>query len=134
MLFGASPPSLTALDMLIWASSTSTNEPEPSRMNSLPLEIQDRILHYAATSSVSAGKLDCILGLGSPFIWTEGGWKIIIQKRKRNRTAKSPVESQIVLDGVMSGLSYRQEPEPVTRHTRHTDLPKSVQAGLHAYH
>jgi hypothetical protein len=129
MLFGESP-SDTAIDMMIWASGTSTTEPVPSRIHSLPTEIQDNILYYAATSSVSAGRLGCILGLGSPFPWTESGLKINIQERKRNRTEESPVESYIMFNGMMSGLSYRREPMPSTIRYWFHDLPK-FQSGPH---
>ncbi|SPJ74108.1 uncharacterized protein FTOL_03838 [Fusarium torulosum] len=131
MLFGESP-SDTAIDMMIWASDTSTTESGPSRIHSLPAEIQDNILYYTATSSVSAGKLGCILGLGSPFSWTESGLKIMIQERKRNRTEESPVESYITFNGMMSGLSYRREPMPSTIRSWFDDLPK-LQSGPHAY-
>jgi hypothetical protein len=111
MLFGDSP-SDTAIDMMIWATDTSITEPGPSRIHSLPVEIQDNILFHAATSTVSAGRLGCILGLGSPFPWTESGLKIMIQERKGNRTEESPIESQIIFNGMVSGLSYRREPMP----------------------
>ncbi|KAM0238414.1 hypothetical protein ACHAP5_008604 [Fusarium lateritium] len=130
ILFGESP-SDTAIDMLVWASDTLTTEPVPSRIHSLPLEIQDNILYCAATSSVSAGRLGCILGLGSPFTWTESGLKIKIQERRRNRVEESPLESQIMIHGVMSGLSYKREPMPSTIRFWVDDLPR-LQSGLHA--
>ncbi|KAM0187517.1 hypothetical protein ACHAPA_010548 [Fusarium lateritium] len=126
-LFGDSP-SDTAIDMIIWACDTSATEPDPSQIHSLPLEIQDNILYYAATSSVSAGRLGCILGLGSPFPWTESGLKIVIRERRRNRTEESPTESQIIFDGMMSGLSYAREPDPSTIRPWYDRLPK-LQSG-----
>jgi hypothetical protein len=131
MLFGESP-SDTAIDMMIWASDSSTTEFGPSQIHSLPAEIQDNILYYAAASSVLAGRLGCILGLGSPFPWTESGLKIMIQERKRNQTEESPVESYIMFNGMMSGLSYRREPMPSTIRYWFDDLPK-FQSGHHAY-
>lgn len=131
ILFGENP-SDTAVDMMIWASNTSTAESGPSRIHSLPAEIQDNILYYAATSPVSAGRLGCTLGLGSPFPWNESGLKIEIQERKRNRTENSPVESYIMFNGIMSGLSYKREYGPSTIHRCFSDLPK-LKSGPPAY-
>ncbi|WZH47252.1 uncharacterized protein QYS62_008396 [Fusarium acuminatum] len=130
-LFGENP-SVTAIDMMIWASDTSAAESGPSRIHSLPVEIQDNILYYAATSPVSSGRLGCTLGLGSPFTWTESGLKIEIQERKRHRGETSPVESYIMFNGIMSGLSYKREYEPPIMYHWFGDLPK-LQPGPHAY-
>lgn len=131
ILFDKSP-SNTAIDMMIWASDTSTAESRPSRIHSLPAEIQDKILYYTATSPVSVGRLGCTLGLGSPFLWNENGLKIEIQERKRNRTEESPVESYVMFSGIMSGLSYKREYGPQTIHHWFGDLPK-LQSGPPAY-
>jgi len=120
-------PAPGAIDMLIWAT-TPTYKPELSRLDLLPLEIQDKVLHYATHSSVSAGRLGCILSLGSAFPWTIDGKEVRLQERKRNRAAESPVESQIHFNGLMSGLSYRSESLPVR--TRIINLPKSVQVQM----
>ena len=113
MLFGDRPPSSAAIDMLIWASNPHPQKQEGNRLHLLPLEIQNNILHYATPSLVSSARLGCILSVGSPFPWTEGGQNIQLQDRKRNRAAESPVESQIVFYDAMSGLSYRLEALPV---------------------
>ncbi|KAH7174957.1 uncharacterized protein B0J16DRAFT_418354 [Fusarium flagelliforme] len=126
-LFIEGLPAPGAIDMLIWAT-TPTYKPEISRLHLLPLEIQDKILHYATSSSVSAGRLGCILSLGSTFPWTVDGKEVRLQERKRNRAAESPVESQIHFNGLMSGLSYRSESLPVRIRT--INLPKSVQVEM----
>lgn len=102
----AIPTSTAAIEMIIWATST---EPPETTLNFLPVEIQDRILHYAAGSSVASAKLGCELGLGSPFSWTDGGVSIRVEVTKTHRFESSPVESQIFLNGIMSGLSYKRE-------------------------
>ncbi|KAM0345803.1 hypothetical protein ACHAPU_006156 [Fusarium lateritium] len=106
----------TAMDMLIWASNPSEMKPYSSLIHSLPVEIQDTILYYATTSSVSGARLGCTLGLGSPITWIEkGGQKIKTQKKYRKRKESTPVESQIVFYGVMSGLSYTRETLPMKK-------------------
>ncbi|CAJ0551382.1 Ff.00g113120.m01.CDS01 [Fusarium sp. VM40] len=130
ILFGDSP-SDTAIDMMIWASDSSTTEPGPSRIHSLPVEIQDIILYYAASSSVSAGMLGCILDVGSPFPWNESGLKIEIQKRKRKWTENSPVEWYIMFHGIMSGISYKREQGSSTKRSRFGGFSK-LQPGPHA--
>ncbi|KAK2608996.1 hypothetical protein QQS21_002476 [Conoideocrella luteorostrata] len=108
-LFGDNYISNTAIDMILWATNTTNTEPQPSAINSLPIEIQNRILYYATTSFVASAKLGCKLGVGSPFCWVNNGLQIKLQEVKRHRTESSPVESQIYFAGVMSGLSYKQE-------------------------
>jgi hypothetical protein len=108
-LFGDSPASDTAINMLLWAIHTSNTEKEPSLISRLPLEIQDRILHYARPSFVASAKLGCELGLGSPFFWDENGARIMVEHFKRHRFESSPVESHIAFNGLMSGLSYKRE-------------------------
>ncbi|KAI8723148.1 hypothetical protein NCS52_00170000 [Fusarium sp. LHS14.1] len=123
-LFGESPASDDAIDMLLWATNTARHAKlEPSRLNLLPTEIQDRILYQATTSLVASGKLGCELGLGSPFSWVDRGAKIRVEERKRHRFESSPVESQIFFDGVMSGLSYKQEPRYQTTCPGRPPLP-----------
>lgn len=108
-LFGDISPSDTAIDMILWATNTTHNEPQPSTINLLPAEIQDRILYYATTSLVASAKLGCELGIGPPFSWVDRGVKICVQESKRHRFESSPVESQVAFNGVMSGLSYKRE-------------------------
>ncbi|KAF4336746.1 hypothetical protein FBEOM_9377 [Fusarium beomiforme] len=108
-LFGDSPPTDSAIDLLLWASD---KPPKPSRLNRLPVEIQDRILLEAATSPVAAGKLGIELGLGSPFTWLDGRLKINLEEIRRHRTQSSPIESQIFVNGRMSGLSYKGDRPP----------------------
>ncbi|KAG8410658.1 hypothetical protein J3459_017003 [Metarhizium acridum] len=114
-LFGDGCTSDTAIDMILWAINTSSAEPQPSAIKSLPVEIQDRILSYATASFIASAKLGCKLGAGSPFHWVDGGFRITLQETKRHRTESSPVESQIYFGGVMSGLSYKREPRDQVR-------------------
>lgn len=120
-LFGDAPSSDDAIDMLLWATKTTRNtEPQPHRLHLLPIEIQDRILDQATTSPVASAKLGCEFGLGSPFSWIDGGAKIGLEEAKRHRFESSPVESQILFSGVMSGLSYKRELKyQTTRPGRH---------------
>ncbi|KAF5548823.1 hypothetical protein FMEXI_4493, partial [Fusarium mexicanum] len=108
-LFSGTPPSEAAISLIIWASDLHPAEPKACRLNYLPIEIQYRILRQATTSSVAAAKLGIELASGPPFSWTEGSRKIRLQEVLRHRTEASPIESQIFLNGVMSGLSYKCE-------------------------
>lgn len=108
-LFGDGYISDAAIDMILWATNTTGTEPEPSAINSLPIEIQDRVLYYATTSFVASAKLGCKLGVGSSFPWVNSGLQIRLQEIKRHRGENSPVESQIHFAGVISGLSYKQD-------------------------
>ncbi|KID98571.1 hypothetical protein MAJ_05499, partial [Metarhizium majus ARSEF 297] len=122
-LFGDIPASDTAIDMVLWAANTTSTEPQPSSINGLPIEIQDRILYYATASSVASAKLGCELGLGSAFSWDDRGEKIGIEETKRHRSESSPVESQIAFNGVMSGLSYKRKRGYQAIRHRRTRIP-----------
>ncbi|KZZ95243.1 hypothetical protein AAL_04474 [Moelleriella libera RCEF 2490] len=118
-LFRDGYASNTAIDMILWAINTTSTGPQPSALNSLPIEVQDRILDHATTSFVASAKLGCELGAGSSSSWVDNGLKITLQEVKRHRMESSPIESQVYFGGVMSGLSYKQEPRdqvpPVSR-------------------
>jgi hypothetical protein len=123
LFFGDNLASDTAINMILWATNTASTEPQPTTINFLPVEIQDRILYYAATSFVASAKLGCELGLGSPFTWMDRGEKIEIRNHKRHRGETSPVESQIAFNGVMSGLSYRRDLPYQAIHLRRGPYP-----------
>ncbi|KAF5674118.1 hypothetical protein FCIRC_7887 [Fusarium circinatum] len=108
-LFSGTPPSEAAINLILWASDLHQAEPKACRLNYLPVEIQGRILRQATGSSVAAAKLSIELASGPPFSWAEGRRKIRLDEVLRHRTEASPVESQIFLNGVMSGLSYKCE-------------------------
>ena len=109
-LFDGTPASDTAIDMILWAASTSTTEPQRTMIHHLPIEIQDSILYHHSTASlVASAKLGCELGLGSTFSWLGRGAKIEIVEFKRHRSENSPVESQVIFNGSRSGLSYKRE-------------------------
>ncbi|TWU76985.1 hypothetical protein ED733_007413 [Metarhizium rileyi] len=108
-LFNDDSTSDTAIDMIIWATNTTSAEQQPNAISSLPVEIQDKVLYCATTSFIASAKLGCELGLGSPLSWVDGGLQIMLQGVKRHRTESSPVESQIHFGRIMSGLSYKPE-------------------------
>lgn len=114
------PASDAAIDMIIWATAAG---PQQTTLSFLPAEIQDRILQYATVSSVASAKLGCELGLGSPFSWVDGGVQISVEVATRHRFENSPVESQIVFNGVMSGLSYKRERGYQTMHVGRSLAP-----------
>lgn len=122
-LFGEIPLSGSAIDLLLWASDLHHAEPEPCRLNFLPIEIQDRILRHATTSTVAAAKRGIELALGSPCSWTERRRKIKLEEVLRHRTEASPVESQIFFNGVISGLSYKCEAAPMGFKVDMSSLP-----------
>lgn len=123
-LFGDAPASDDAIDVILWATNTARDaELETNRLYLLPIEIQDRILDHATTSPVASAKLGCELGLGSPFSWVDRGAKIRLEEAKRHRFESSPVESQILFDRVMCGLSYKQEPRSQTTRPERPPLP-----------
>lgn len=105
-LFNDKSTSDTAIRLIL---STSRVEHQPITIHFLPVEIQDRILRHATASLVAAAKLGCELGLGSPFSWVDRSVAISISEAKRHRVESSPVESQPVLNGENSGLSYKRE-------------------------
>ncbi|KAF4502557.1 hypothetical protein FAGAP_1198 [Fusarium agapanthi] len=121
-LFIDALPSDSAIDLLLWTSNLRAT-PEPSRLTYLPIEIQDRILRHATKSSVAAAKFGIELSLGSPFSWTERCRRIKLEEVLRHRTEASPVESQIFLKGVMSGLSYKLEAAPLGFKVDMSSLP-----------
>lgn len=122
-LFDDTPASDNAIDMILWATNTTSTEPQQSTINLLPIEIQDRILYHAATSFVASAKLGCELGLGSPFSWADRGVKITVEEVKRHRFESSPVESRVAFNGVMSGLSYKRERGYQAMHASRTPVP-----------
>lgn len=94
-----------AIDMILWAVAA---KPQETPLKYLPVEIQDRIVGDAAVSPIASAKLGCELGVGSPFLWLHRGRKIGIETHLRHRTEYSPVESYVLLNGVMSGLAYKR--------------------------
>ncbi|KAF5591611.1 uncharacterized protein FSUBG_10424 [Fusarium subglutinans] len=122
-LFSDFAPSDSAINLILWASDLHQAEPKACRLNYLPVEIQYRILRQATASSVIAAKWGIELALGPPFSWTEGSRKIRLEEVLRHRTKASPVESQIFLNGVMSGLSYKCEASRVGFKVDMSSLP-----------
>ncbi|KAF5528900.1 hypothetical protein FNAPI_14058 [Fusarium napiforme] len=132
-LFSDTPLSDSAINLILWASDLHQAEPKTCQLNHLPVEIQDRVLRQATASSVSAAKLGVELALGPPFSWTEQGRKIKLEEVRRHRTEISPVESQIFLDGVMSGLSYKCETAPSRLKVDMSSLPAPPRSTVAAF-
>ncbi|KAM0080068.1 hypothetical protein ACKRZS_007788 [Fusarium odoratissimum] len=122
-LFSDTPSSDSAIDLILFASDIRQVEPKPCRLNCLPVEIQDRILLGAATRSFAAAKLGVEFSLGPPLSWAYQRRKIKLEEVLRHRTEASPVESQIVLNGVMSSLSYKCEAVPIGFKVDRSSLP-----------
>lgn len=104
---GTSPASDAAIDLLLGVAWMG-HQRRPTSLINLPVEIQDRILYFAAGSLVASAKLRCQLDLGSPFSWMDEGVEIKIETVHRHRVEFSPVESQVALNGSKSGLSYKR--------------------------
>ena len=104
--YGIGPPSDLALDYLIWAAAAAKVS-ILTPFQSLPLEVQDIILHYVSAGTVAAAKVGCLLGLGSPFLWRDGPLHIKLEETYTQRTPWSPVESQVWFDGHKSGIVYK---------------------------
>ncbi|KAJ9420128.1 hypothetical protein QL093DRAFT_2590155 [Fusarium oxysporum] len=111
-LFSDTPSSDSAIDLILFVSDIHQVEPKPCRLNCLPVEIQDRILLDAATRSFAAAKL----AAGQRR-------KIKLEVVLRHQTEASPVESQIVLNGVMSSLPYKCEAVPIGFKVDRSSLP-----------
>ncbi|KAH7171266.1 hypothetical protein EDB81DRAFT_638173 [Dactylonectria macrodidyma] len=124
-LFDGGSASDSAIDMILWATKTTTTEPQPSRIHFLPTEIQNKILCHATTSFVASAKLGCELDLGTPFSWLDRGVKISVEGCKRHRGGSSPAESLIVFNGTMSGLSYKRELGDWPKHFRRRRAPSA---------
>ncbi|RFU25249.1 hypothetical protein B7463_g11087, partial [Scytalidium lignicola] len=103
-LNGRDPVSDRAVDLLL--SAIPAIDPKTA-LHKLPIEIQDRILGYISSGPVEPAKIGCLLGLGSPFAWRDGRMLIESERVLRNRTDRSPVESQIWFGDYMSGISYK---------------------------
>lgn len=104
LLNGTKRPSKRAVELLL---SATHSEPPFTRLHSLPLELQDRILGGVSLGPVEGARVGCMLDLGSPFAWKDGGREIEREEGHRNRTPWTPVESQIYFGGSFSGLAYK---------------------------
>lgn len=108
---GENAPSPRSIDLLLLASSGTDRQPTPTptRLNSLPVEIQDRILRFTSFSTVAAAKLGCEINLGSPFSWRHGRFVLEQEACRRKRLETSPVESQVRFGPFMSAVSYKPQ-------------------------
>ncbi|KAL2062599.1 hypothetical protein VTL71DRAFT_5671 [Oculimacula yallundae] len=122
---GLTPPSPHAINLLLQALAPSTlndalhlhQRYQHTRIHTLPLEIQDRILQYiaegAVEGAVEAARTGCVLGLGTPFTWLRKvdrprtGGKIALLTSPSHRIVNTPVEGRVCFGGVFSGVSYR---------------------------
>ncbi|CRK28886.1 hypothetical protein BN1708_015365 [Verticillium longisporum] len=115
---GWNPPTSRAIELLLWMN----RRPQwPTLLNSLPVELQDRILYFTSASTVGAAKLGCEIGLGSRCLWNDDGKSLQLEHIKRKRSKLNPVESQIRFGPWMSAVSYiPSKPQKV-----HPNLQKS---------
>lgn len=103
--YNTRPLSPLALDYLVWATSVARPSVD-SPFQRLPIELQDMILSYVSVGTVAAAKLGCILGLGSPFSWKDGPFRVSLEERYTIRPSRSPVESEIWFGEHKSGIVY----------------------------
>jgi hypothetical protein len=112
LIDGLTLPSPSAMNLLLQALSPSRPPPR-TPVHNLPLEIQDQILEHVSEGPVEAARLECILGLGSPFTWIRAvdwprrGGPIELLTSPSHRTESTPVESKVYFGDVFSGVSYR---------------------------
>ena len=114
LMDGLTPPSPSAINLLLQALSLS--QPQPcTPVHNLPLEIQDRILEHVSEGPVEAARLGCVLDLGSPFIWMRAvdwprrGGPVELLISPSHRHESTPIESKICFGDVFSGVSYRRQ-------------------------
>jgi hypothetical protein len=101
-----SPPAFSpeAIDLLLKA----TQKPAAaSCVNRLANELQDMILDKITVGPLQRAKIGCNLNIGAPFKWKSDSHNIEREEGCRNRTAETPVESQIWFDDCFSGLAYK---------------------------
>ena len=65
------------------------------------------IVENVSTGPVEAARIGCLLALGSAFRWQSGGHMIKRQGVLAPKRLDFSVESEIWLDGTLSGLVYR---------------------------
>ena len=105
-----------AIELILFVVNTCKFATKPpgggfyNRFNALSPELQYKILGYNSSCRFAAAKLACENDLPAEFNWLEHGLPIQRQYYKARRTHNSPVESQILLNGIMSGLSYQRVP------------------------
>lgn len=121
--YGTGPPSSLALDYLIWATASAVatvltpfqqlSGHAQNTIRQLPVEVHDIILSHVSAGTVAAARIGCVLGIGTPFSWTDGPLDIVLEDRIRNRSPWSPVESQIWFDDVKVGIVYKGQDKEI---------------------
>jgi hypothetical protein len=97
---------------LLQAVSLAFVPPPQTRINKLPIELQDRILDHVSAGPVEAARLGCLLELGSQFAWmrsdgTRRGGDVVKLEAPTHRSHLTPVDSRIHFGDTFSGLAYR---------------------------
>lgn len=109
LLNGVHAPPLSAIELLLQALAFAYPPPPPTRLQWLPVELQDRILEYVSEGPIEAARLGCLHEIGSPFAWvrtdkTRSGGNIERYWSLTHRGPATPVDSYI---GTFCGLAYR---------------------------
>jgi hypothetical protein len=92
--------------MIPWLVASTSKPQLPTSIHRLPVEIQDRTLYDAPGNFVAAAKLGCELGLPLLLTWDDRDDKIGLRFIRTHRNEDTPMESQVMLNGLMIGLPY----------------------------
>ena len=103
--YGVAPPSDLAPDYLLWSISP-TFFSATTRLHSLPLEIQDMVLHHVSTRPFEKAKLGCLLGIGSLFSWKHGPQELELHHYHGYRRPCTPVEFHLFFETDKVGVTY----------------------------
>lgn len=89
-----------AINLLLWALYREEGQTTEIESNN------QQALEQTNISPVSAAKIRCEAGIGPPFTWRDSNSEVVLEKVRKPRDQNTPVESQILLAGAQSGLSY----------------------------
>ncbi|EEP81147.1 predicted protein [Uncinocarpus reesii 1704] len=103
-LNGTDMPPRQSIGLAVSATAPSL---QMLRLHLLPVEIQQLILSRVSLGPIEPARLGCMLSLGSPFRWLDGGRPIQRQEVLTTKPTKIPVESHIQFDGDHSGVAYK---------------------------
>ncbi|KAF2022029.1 hypothetical protein BU24DRAFT_417677 [Aaosphaeria arxii CBS 175.79] len=104
LLEGTHPPSDEAIELLL--KTTQVSSPK-TRINRLPVELQDMILDEISEGPIERARVGCILNAGTLFQWRSGGRDIEREESWSGRIEETPVESHILFGDHFSGVAYR---------------------------
>ncbi|KAI9904358.1 hypothetical protein N3K66_000887 [Trichothecium roseum] len=92
--------SVNAINLLLWALYREDGQTVETESNN------QQAMEQANISPVSAAKMRCEAGIGSPFTWRDRNSEVVLEKVHKPRDQNTPIESQILFAGALSGLSY----------------------------